>query len=82
MFTPEPIRTPEAIEDISVNLFSPNPAGSESAGATYSVQVRISDGSVVVRTGDLVPHITQGEISALLGFMASLRVKAVAEFLP
>lgn len=81
-FTPEPTRSPQALEDISVELFSPNPAGAESAGATYSVQVRMSDGAVVVRTGNLVPHITQAQINALLGFMATLRAQAVAEFLP
>ena len=81
-FTREPTRTPEAIEDISVELFQPNPAGDEVAGATYSVQVRMSDGSIVVRTGDLTPHITQAQIDSLLGFMTTLRAKAIAEFLP
>lgn len=81
-FTEEVSRTPTAIEDISIELFSPNPAGEGVAAASYSVQVRFSDSSIVVRTGDLVPHITTAQINALLGFMASLRTQAIAQFLP
>jgi hypothetical protein len=81
-FTTEVARVAEAIEDISIELFHPNPAGEEVAGATYSVQVRMSDGSIVVRTGDLVPHITVSQRNALLDFMATLRQQAIDQFLP
>lgn len=81
-FPTEATRTPTAIADISVELFSPDPTGSAVAGARYSVQIRMSDGSVVVRAGDLTPQLTQPQITQLLAFMATLRVKAADEFLP
>lgn len=81
-FTLEPSRTPVSIADISIDLFDPEPGDGSTAGATYSVQIRMSDGSVVVRTGNLVPHITTAQRNALMNFMATLRTQAVGEFLP
>lgn len=81
-FTRETPRTPLAIADIAITLFDPDPTGAEPPAASYSVQVRFSDGSINVLTGDLVPHVTTTQINQLLAFMASLRVKAVAEILP
>lgn len=51
-------------------------------GADYSVRVRFSDGSVEVRSGDLVPHLTQAQIDALLAFVADMWTKAEDEILP
>jgi hypothetical protein len=81
-FTRETAVTPVAIADISIVLFTPEPGSDEQAGASYSVQVRMSDGTIKVRTGDLVPHISQAQTNSLLSFMAAMRTKAVAEFLP
>lgn len=78
----ESARTPVAIGDISIELFNPDPTGTGDAGATYSVQVHMSDGTTVVRSGNLVPHITVAQRNALLSFMASLRTQAAAEILP
>ena len=81
-FQTEPIRTPTAISDIEVRLYSPDPTGNETARAEYSVQVRFSDNSVRVVAGDLVPHLSQGQINALLSFMDDMRTKANTEILP
>jgi len=81
-FPQEPVRTPERISDIEVTLFSPDPTGPEQAGATYVVWVRPSDGSVRRVAGNLVPHLTQAQINALLSFMSDMRAKANAEILP
>lgn len=81
-FQEEASRVATAIAAISVELYQPDPTGSEVAGANYSVQVRFSDGSIAVRTGDLVPHITVAQRNALLSFMGTLRTQAIAEFLP
>jgi hypothetical protein len=81
-FTKEAVRTANAIGDITVTLYSADPTGTEIDGASYSVQVKFDDGSVVVRSGNLVPHITQSQISGLLSFMAAMRTKAITEFLP
>lgn len=81
-FVREPVKTPNAIGDIGIELFNPDPTGTGVAGATYSVQVRYSDGSLSVLTGNLVPHLTQAQINSLLAFTAAMRTKAVAEILP
>lgn len=80
-FTREPSRAPTAIADVSMQLYDPDPTGSEVASASFSVQVAMSDGSVMVRTGDLAPHITTAQRNSLLAFMAALRTKAIAEIL-
>jgi hypothetical protein len=81
-FTQEAPRTPTAIADIEVRLFSPDPLGEATPAAEYSVQVRYSDGNIRALTGNLVPHLTQAQINALLNFMASLRTQAVDQILP
>lgn len=78
-FTKETARTPVAIEDIEVRLFTTATGGQT---ADFSVQVRFDDGSLVVRTGDLLPHLTQAQSNQLQTFMATLRSKAVSELLP
>jgi hypothetical protein len=76
-------RTPQTIEDISVELFDLlADDGSHERGARFSVQVGMSDGSLEVLTGDLVPHLTQQQISNLVTFMSNLRTQAEQEILP
>ena len=81
-FNKAPSAVPVAIADLSIEILSPDPIGSESASASYSVQVKHTDGSLKVLTGDLSPHLTTAQINGLLALMAALRVKAVAEILP
>ena len=78
-FTPEPPKTPASIGDISVVL-------TDYVGATdtvrYEVQVLQAGGSIFrVATGNLVSHLTAGQISALQSFMAAMRTLA-QELLP
>ncbi len=81
-FPLEPTRVPIAVLDISIDLFDPAPLGSENQGVTYSAQIEFDNGEVAVRTGDLVPQLTPAEIAQLQSFMADMRTKATAEFLP
>lgn len=81
-FTKEGVRTPIAIGAIAVQLYSPDPTGTEVAGATFSVQVKMSDGSIKVLDGDLLPHLTAQRKTSLNTFMADLRTQAVTEILP
>jgi hypothetical protein len=81
-FEPAPARTPTSIGAIEVRLYKPDPASTESPAASYSVQVTYSDGSLVVMQGNLVPHLTQGQITALLAFMDDMRVQAIDQILP
>lgn len=81
-FTREAARTPAAIADIEVRLFSPDPAGADVAGATFAVQVRMSDGTLKVLNGDLLPHLTAQRKTSLNTFMADLRTQAITEILP
>jgi hypothetical protein len=81
-FNRENVKTPVAIADVEVHLYSPDPAGSEVAAAAYTVQVKYSTGEVRVLTGNLTPLLTQAQINGLLSFMADMRAKAIAEILP
>ena len=81
-FPLEPIRVPVSIRDISIPLFDPDPLGEETQGVRYSVQVIFDNGDIAVRTGDLVPELTPTQITDLQAFMAAMRTKAIAEFLP
>ncbi len=81
-FPLEPTRIPTAILDISIDLFDPDPLGSENQGVRYSVQIEFDNGAVAVRTGNLVPQLTPAQITQIQTFVADMRTKAVAEFLP
>lgn len=81
-FIREASRAPVAIADIEVRLYSPDPLGTETAGATFSVQVKMSDGTLKVLNGDLLPHLTAQRKTSLNTFMADLRTQAVTEILP
>jgi hypothetical protein len=76
-------RTPDTIEDISITL-TDYIATDEPAhqSADYSVQVKYDNGDIKVMTGDLVPHLSSGQITALMGFMDDMRTKAEEEILP
>jgi len=50
--------------------------------ANFRVEIWRSDGTKGSRAGDLVPHITPAQRTALLGFMDDLRTQAEGEFLP
>ena len=82
-FNEELTRVPVAITSISVVLkdtFDEN--GDPYQSAHYSVRVVFSDGSTVVRKGDLVQYITPQQRQGLLDFMSALRTQAIDEFLP
>jgi len=81
-FTTEQNKIPDSIGDISITITDyANPVSTDQIH--YSVQVLQADGSIFrVATGNLVPHLTAGQISALVDFMATLRTKAETEFLP
>lgn len=77
-FQPEISPTPASIADISIQL-TDRLDGTKAA--EYSVQVQMSDGTLRVRTGDLLPHITTAQKNALIGFMATLRTQATGQML-
>jgi len=73
-FTPESPKTPAIIGDISVVLTD---YLDEIDTARYEVQVLQADGDIFrVATGDLAPHLSAGQISALHIFMADMRTLA------
>lgn len=79
-FQKESTRTPTSIGRIEI-LLRDFPADTPSQSVLYQVQVIFSDGTDVQRTGDLAPQLTQTQINQLVAFMASMRSKAVAEFI-
>ena len=80
-FTTEQPKYPASIGRIVVVLVD-NP-GSTTDTVQYDVEILGSDGELFdKKTGDLVPHLTQGQIDALIAFMGVLRTKANNELLP
>ena len=71
---------PTEIGDIEVRLTDYQNGPQDEAG--YEVQVIDQNGNVMkVLKGNLVPHLTSGQISGLAGFMVQLRTKAEQEIL-
>lgn len=80
-FEQEQERVPASIGDISVVL-TDYISTEETDSVGYEVQVLQADGSMFrLVSGNLAPHLTAGQISALQAFMADMRVKATAEIL-
>jgi len=50
--------------------------------AHFQLVVEFDDDSTSQRRGDLVPHITTAERTALMDFMDTLRARAIAQILP
>lgn len=86
-FDREPVRTPDSIGTIVVVLkdsFLTDEDGTVALPyqrASFQVNVVMDDGSMVVRKGDLAPHITPAQKQALMAFMSSLRVQANEQIL-
>lgn len=90
-FPKYPIIAPVAIQGIRVTLTDSPAVGDpkDPVGgyrppikeAHYRVEVRMDNGEVRELQGDLVPYLTQAQISGLLTIMADLRLKAQAEIL-
>jgi len=80
-FTPEQPKTPASIGDISIVLTDYADI-EELDTADYEIQVLQADGSLFhLASGNLVPHLTAGQISTLQAFIADMRAKAIAEIL-
>ncbi len=82
-------RIPTAIGDLSVVLtdYILNQAEEGESlvfqTARFEVQVLNGNGEVMsLKQGDLVPHLTGPQKTALLGFLDTLRTKAENEILP
>ena len=76
---PEP-RVPTSIGDVVVVL-----TDGEHQTAEYHLALLDQNGVKIEfpgQSGDLVPHLTQGEIQAVLNFMANLRERAIQQLLP
>ena len=80
-FDPVVVAPPASIGDISVVLT--DYISEETAStAKYEVQVKDADGGMfALKQGDLVPHLTEEQVSGLLALMAIVREKAQA-FIP
>ena len=78
------VPAPVSVEDIEILLFDPGPNNEEDTpqGGRYNAQLAMSDGSVEVRRGNLIPHLTAAEISGLQTLLARLRAKAEAAWIP
>jgi len=67
--------TDVGVRDIEVVLFRPTVGAMD---AWYNVQVERTDGSILVRSGHLVSHLTTAEINGLIALMNRINTKAKA----
>jgi len=81
-FDAEPTRTPVNIGEVTIVLRTDPNDAAQQQGALFEIEVLLSDGTNVNRRGDLVPHITTAQRTALMSFMDSLRTQAETEILP
>ena len=87
-FDPEPQiqRTPTEIRTIAVELFYGLEEDDSSYGNRYArFTVRVDDQfgqPMNWHSGDLIPHLTSGQVDQLIAFMDMLRAKAEQEILP
>lgn len=82
-FVQEPTRTPTEIRNIVIVLKDAfDEEGDPYQSAHFRIQIVLSDGTVMWRRGDLVPHITAGQRNALIQLMADLRAQAVNQIIP
>lgn len=73
IFSPVTVVTDVGVRDIEMIVFRGNDG---TQGARYNIQVIRSDGSIVVRSGNLVPHLTTAEVNGLITLMNRIRTKA------
>jgi len=74
-----PSRFPTEIGTIIIGLID---RGSERAlEYRFSINVICNDNSIIERSGNLEPHLTVGQRTAVLNFMAAMRLKAEQEIL-
>ncbi|MCA9366856.1 hypothetical protein KC887_01160 [Candidatus Kaiserbacteria bacterium] len=76
--------TPAGLGTLAVTLKTSPATGTEPAtqSAQFSIEVLDAEGNRIGRpSGNLVPHLTQAQINALLGFMADLRTQAEEQIL-
>lgn len=66
--------TDAGIRDIEVTLFRSSDGVTQTA--RYNIQVLRSDGSIAVRSGNLIPHLTNAEVNGLIALMNRVRTKA------
>lgn len=76
------VRKPVAIEELDVRIRHRIDAGVTHQSALYYITIRYDDGSKSKLSGDLVPHVTSAQITALRSFMESLRKQAETQLLP
>lgn len=78
----EVVRTPTSIGSIFIAL-TDNDGEPANHIATFNIQILDQNGEYYkARTGDLQPHLTPEQTTAIINFMAEMRTKAEAELLP
>jgi len=79
-FDAEPSRMPTSIGRIKIELADEDGTTGGYA-AYYEAQVVMDDGTRRTRRGNLVPHLTPAQRTALIGFVQDLRTQAEAQIL-
>jgi hypothetical protein len=87
-FELEPTRTPESLGTMIYTL-KDVPEGIDENGnpvpgyraAYFQIEIILSDGTVVKRNGNLVPHLLSGELQGLLSLADALRGRGETDIL-
>ena len=79
--------TPVSVEDMEIILYDPGPIAQSQEPpatqcATYCMQLSMSDDNIDLMDGNLIPHLTNAEITALQSLLTRLRGKAEAAWIP
>lgn len=85
-FTPPDAQVPTTIPRLTIHLSDRLAEGEEPASQTADYQLVLLDQNgrripFAKDTGNLVPHLTSGEITQLQDFMTTLRARAEAQII-
>ena len=64
------------VKDIAYTICDPDPDGEENQVMIYEAQIVWSDGTITIKQGSVVPHLTTLELGGLDNLVARLRGKA------
>lgn len=73
---------PQRIGDVEVYLLLPASGSPRGPRGVARIEVVMSDGTIRMISAELADHFPATTINQLIGFMDSVRSKAIAEILP
>jgi hypothetical protein len=78
----EPVRQPVELGDMEIIITIPDPTTGGNPTVRFGLQVKMSDGSVRTRNGNLWPHLTDQQKTNLQTFISNVYTMAAGKVLP